>query len=168
MVKLVITNRSAFDLQVRTWIAAVRQQAAHVARGLAVELLNVILYKGPQYSGDFVSNWNVSVGAPNYSFNKLNESVRYMKVSKEGDMRAIAAAKSRVYFGEIKLGQVIWLANASSHDESYAVLIEENKIEFRPENPSGGRVVARAIQVVGTRYSRINKEDAMKLSRTWV
>lgn len=40
------------------------------ARGLAVELLNVILYKGPQYSGDFVANWNVSVGAPNYSFNR--------------------------------------------------------------------------------------------------
>lgn len=165
MVKLVVTNRFQFDSQVSAWVAAVKRHTAHVARGLAIELLNVILYKGPQYSGDFVANWDVSVGSPDYAFKKSYGPMRYMTVVREGDTRAVDIAKSKVNFGDIRLGQVIWLSNAAFHDESYSVLIEEGRINFRPENPSGGRVVARAIQMVGTRYSRINREDALKLSR---
>ena len=163
MLRLKVDNTD-FAATAKLWLAAVRGHTAQVATGLSRELLNVILYTGPQYSGDFVANWNVSVGTPNYTFRRTNESVRYMRVQQEGSPRAIGKALGRAHVGKLTLGETIWLANGAYHDESYAVMIEMNQIKFRPENPSGGRVVARAIQKVGNRYAKIDKASAMRLS----
>lgn len=163
VLKLKLDNKG-FAGVAKLWVEAVKGHTAQVAKGLSRELLNVILYTGPQYSGDFVANWNVSVGAPDYTFRPVNESVRYMRVQREGAPMAIGKSLARARVGNLWLGQTIWLANGAYHDESYAVLIENNQIKFRPENPSGGRVVARAIQRVGNKYGRIDRAAAMRLS----
>ena len=112
----------------------------------------------------------MSIGTPDYTFNPLpardfsRYDQKYEWLSKEGDQRAIDVALSRISIGEFKLGQTLWLANAAFHDDSYALLIEENKIKFRPENPSGGRVVARAIQATQSSFSKINKDAALRLA----
>ena len=162
MIRLKVTNLSQFDTEVRAWKARVEAATAQVAKGVAMFTLKAILKTSPQYSGDFVANWNVSIGSPDYTFNPLpvGEFSRY----KEGDPRAINVALSKVSIGAYKLGQTIWLTNAAHHDDNYAVLIEENRIKFRPENPSGGRVVARAIQATQSSFSRINKEAALRLA----
>jgi hypothetical protein len=170
MIRLKVTNLSQFDTEVRAWKARVEAATAQVAKGVAMFTLKAILKTSPQYSGDFVANWNVSIGSPDYTFNPLpvGEFSRYTEdfsyLSKEGDPRAINVALSKVSIGAYKLGQTIWLTNAAHHDDNYAVLIEENRIKFRPENPSGGRVVARAIQATQSSFSRINKEAALRLA----
>lgn len=170
---LKITNRSAFDVQIRNWTKGVRGAAEGVTKGLAMVMLKHILQHGPQYTGDFVANWNVSIGSPDYSFNGTNPNTlyggRYEKTRaphKEGDPEAINKALSSVPpMTGFKLGQTIWLANGAFHDESYAMLIEEERITFRPENPSGGRLVMKALQMVNSRYNRIGLAQAMALSK---
>lgn len=173
---LKITNRAAFDSQIRNWTKGVKATSAEVAKGLAFKMLKLILYKGPQYTGDFVANWNVSVGVPDYTFHSSNQNEAYrarpqkiVAPAQEGDTRAInKALTNATSLPTFKLGQTIWLANGAFHDEPYAVLIEEEKIQFRPENPSGGRLVAKAIQYAQSKYSRISYADAINLSRSGV
>lgn len=176
MFKIELQGRAGFDRSVADWIAAVTQTAESVTKGLVFKLLDTILYKGPQYSGDFVANWNVSIGSTNYQFVPGGEVeaafIRYERgynvPAREGDRRAIQKALDRINLAGFKLGQTIYLANASAHDESYAVLIEQNRIEFRPENPSGGRVVARAMLNVGASYRTMDRATALRLAMVGV
>jgi len=125
MIRLKVTNLSQFDTEVRAWKARVEAATAQVAKGVAMFTLKAILKTSPQYSGDFVANWNVSIGSPDYTFNPLpvGEFSHYTEdfsyLSKEGDPRAISVALSKVSIGAYKLGQTIWLTNAAHHDDNY-------------------------------------------------
>lgn len=156
-------------------MSGVRGTAEAVTKGLVFRMLNTILYNSPQFSGDFAANWRISIGTPDYTFEPISigDIFHFMprgsNPRKQGDPVPINKSLARMpALAGFKLGQVIWLTNSAYHDESYAILIEENRINFRPENPSGGRVVAKAIQMVQSRYSRISKNDAMTLAKRWV
>ncbi len=175
-----ITNRAQFDAQARRWLGSVRGAGEAAAVGLAYRMLQVIVQNGPQYSGDFVANWNFSVGSPDFTFVEgavgMEFKGRYTSkadywgsLRKQGDPEAIDMALGKFkYPVGFKLGQRLYLANGATHDEPYAMLIENNQIKFRPENPSGGRVVAKALQSVGSKYKFISHADVISLSKVGV
>lgn len=179
-----ITNREAFHAKVTNWLGSVRDMAEQAAVSMAYETLHLLLESSPQHSGDFVANWNVSIDTPDYSwgenlvggrtyFQGHRDSARYS----EGSRTAIDYAVNKVDLSGFRLGQSIFLANNATHTHSierasktgegfsfagdveshYAVKIEENKIKFRPENPSGGRVMARALQQASVRYANLTR-----------
>ena len=183
MIRTRVTNKTEFLRQVNQWMKVVRKDAEAIVEGLAYKMLTHILQNAPQFSGDFAANWNVSVGSPNYTFvvGKVNDRRdaqyrgRYeepdypLAPAKRGDLPAISAALDGwSKLGDFKLGQTIFLANGAEHDEPYAMLIEDEKIKFRPENVGGGRLVARAIQYAQVNYKYISRANAPTLrARSW-
>ena len=183
MIRTRVTNKTEFLRQVNQWMKVVRKDAEAIVEGLAYKMLTHILQNAPQFSGDFAANWNVSVGSPNYTFvvGKVNDRRdaqyrgRYeepdypLAPAKRGDLPAISAALDGwSKLGDFKLGQTIFLANGAEHDEPYAMLIEDEKIKFRPENVGGGRLVARAIQYAQVNYKYISRANAPTLrAKSW-
>ena len=183
MIRTKVTNKTEFLRQVNQWVSAVRKDAETLAEGLAYKMLTHILQNAPQFSGDFAANWNVSVGSPNYTFvvGKVNERRdaqyrgRYEEPDypqatfKRHDLPAIhAALEGWSKLGDFKLGQTLFLANGAEHDEPYAMLIEDEKIKFRPENVGGGRLVARAVQYAQVNYKYISRANAPTLrAKSW-
>lgn len=169
-----VTNLDQFHVTVTRWLAAVHTQAEKVSVGIAYDMLSNMLITAPQYSGQFVASWNVSVGAPDYSSHQpasmLSATQSHgswaradVRPYEEGDALAIDMARSRFNLAGFRLGQTIFLANSVSHDEPYSVLIEQNKIKFRPENPSGGKVVARAMQRAHYEYGNLTRTKVASL-----
>lgn len=153
------------------WLGEVTEEIGHVAKGLTVTALDYILKNSPQYSGDFVANWNFSINTPDDTFiqAKLVDTDKSWKGEVEpfklGDYPAIAEARNRNRGKDkgYKLGDTFYLTNASFHNETYAVKIETGAIRFRPDNAGGEAPVRNALEVIGMAYSRISKAEAKKL-----
>lgn len=168
-----VKNLDSFDLAVQKWFSNVEKAAAQAAVGLAKVAFNHILENSPQYSGDFVANWNVGL-KPSSRFvtfggsgTRLNAYGHYvpLKPFQRGDSPAIDHAKSRAQWPTLTLGQSIFLSNSAAHDEPYALKIEDGTIKFRPVNGDAGHVVARAKQHVGLHYKHISKAALAALQK---
>lgn len=164
---LKVTNRSQFKGQCDAWIAAVRRASEVAAMNMAQKALENVVTHGPQYSGQFVASWNLSINQPDYTARQPTSRLDGDSVEpyKEGDPNAIniALAANVGKLAGFKLGQKIYLSNSVEHDEPYSVLIEHNQINFRPVNPSGGRTMARAFDYLVHRYSSIGKSQLAEL-----
>ena len=162
-----VNNLPAFDAKVMAWFAAVEKATAEAAVGVAKQVFENILINSPQFSGDFVANWRPSVGAPDPRFqvDVISGAARYRGHTDEmgiqpfgrGDTPAIHYAQSHAAWQLPKLGQAIYISNSVRHDEPYAWLIEDNKINFRPVNMGADRVARNAIERVGRRTGTIDK-----------
>ena len=154
-----VNNLPAFDAKVMAWFAAVEKATAEAAVGLAREAFEQIIETGPQYSGDFVANTKVSVGAPApisaFQPFVLHDSTH--DPFKMGDSPAMAYARSHVDWPKLTLGQTIYISSSAKHDEFYAWKIEDGVIKLRPENAGAFSIYNRAIRYVGHRYSYIGK-----------
>lgn len=160
-----ITNREEFHNQVSDWLDAVAHQAERVAVGMAKDTLHSMLVTAPQYSGQFVASWNASIGSPDYRAYQPPSRIRggHVLPYEEGDADAIDWAMGRFDLSGFQLGQSIFLANRVEHDEPYSVLIEDNAIEFRPENPSKGKVLARAMNRASHLYANLTRTRVASL-----
>ena len=152
-----VTNLTAFDANVQAWFAAVEKATAEAAVGVAREAFEQIIETGPQYSGDFVANTKVSVGAPAplsaFQPFVLHDSTH--DPFKMGDSPAMEYAKSHAVWPTIKLGQTVFVSSSAKHDEFYAWKIEKGQIKLRPENAGAVAIYARAARHVGNRYNFI-------------
>lgn len=159
------------------WLKDVEEAAMHAAVGLASVALTRILEESPQYSGDFVSGWEVGYSVPPTMWRpySLGHNVSFLghEPFQKGDPEAIeyALSKAEPRFGAIAsqpLGTAIFLSNSAVHDEPYAWKIELGEIVFRPQNPQADRPVERATFFVENRYKHIGSFELETLRRLWV
>ena len=152
-----VKGLEAFDSAVQGWFAAVEKASAEAAVGLAKEAFEQILETGPQNSGDFVANTNVSVGKPDFSFEPSAVPTPNAALFQMGDPAAQAKAKAKAVWTVPALGVPIFIASDASHDEPYSVKIELGQINLRPANAGASHIYARAMAYVQHRYSSIGK-----------
>lgn len=163
-----ITNLNKVIADIDRWLLAVHEDVEQIAIGMMKVMLNQAIYHSPQYSGDFVANYKVSVGKIDTSYTqgvfsdkKFPTKAPYQK----GDMPAISfAAAANVGKGAgFRLGNTIWLSNSSAHDETYAWKIENNTLRLRPQN-FGGEGPMRAVRAyMAVNFGRITKANRDKL-----
>lgn len=157
-VKLEIENIDEFIGELENWVRDVRVVVAQVHRGIAAYAFNYVLDHSAQFSGDFCRNWNLSIGAPNYAYVDTTQNTKVPEIVQRvlGDAEAIQAAKAKAagVLDRSVVGDTIFLANGSTHDEPYAWLIEENQIKFRPGNY--GRPVGNFMDFAPALYADIN------------
>lgn len=155
------------------WLEEAKEELADTARGLAVTALNYILEHSPQYSGDFVANWNFSINNPDTTFKEagiIDTDEAWLSGTSplhRGEPRAIALAKSRNKGKDngYKLGDSFYLTNDSAHNEPYAQKIENGTIKFRPENVGSDAPVQNTLNLMSSMYSIIGKADSKKLQK---
>lgn len=152
-----IKNLAAVDATVMAWFAAVEKAAAEAAVGLAKEAFEQILETGPQNSGDFVANTNVSTGKPDFSFEATATPNPNVALFQMGDPAAQNAARAKANWTVPALGVPIFIASNAEHDEPYSVKIEEGKINLRPVNAGASHIYQRAKEFVQHRYTSIGK-----------
>lgn len=169
MIEFDTSSIDKFAQHVDSWVEKVKEETAQVARGLAAEAFQLILQNSPQYSGDFVGNWQFSVNAINTTFTKLNlldqDPIRepFGAGSKPGITYAQVMNKGRDEY--IKLGDTMYISNSAVHDEPYALKIEEGTINFRHHAGNQGHVIERTLKNLAPRYMEINPIQVQRLRR---
>lgn len=160
----------SFDSTVNAWFGAVKVAAQEVAVGLATVALNRVLDESPQYTGDFVSGWEVSFNTstnmwrPAKLINRAMIEAGIVDPYQKGDENAIgyALSKASARLSSAKsqpLGTSIYLSNSAKHDTSYAWDIELGQIDFRSVNPNADRVAARGVLFTRNRFKHIGKPE---------
>jgi len=171
-------NIGQVESQLHKWGEEAKALVTGVARGLSVVAFKYAVEISPQYSGDFAANWKYSAGFIDDSFlpdvvspsNKYPGKYQDLQANtafSQGDFPARNAALRTNAGRELEfiLGSTIYISNNAAHDEPYALLIEENKIKFRPENAQyQGFTVGQTLEHLKDRYANINGSDAVKLS----
>lgn len=166
-----VTGLEAAFAAIDKWLMDAEHLAIEAAIGLAYKAFDVVLSTSPQYSGDFVANWKLSVGAPNVSFQpgvfpEMAYPVdRDKQPFKRGDTAAImhAITASNGALSSAKLGDTLWLANSAQHDDLYAWKIEDNLIRFRPVNFGGEGPLGQARDSITIKYHEITSHNVGEL-----
>lgn len=164
---LSVTNLPEFKDALDRWVDDVEKMAAEAAVGLAKHTFEKILFISPQYSGDFVANWKVSYGTPDYSFAPWPGRKPYPSEDpfKRGDHPAARYAMSNAKWSAPKLGTTIYITNSASHEEPYAWMIENGTIKLRSVNSGATNVMSRAVKVMATRYANITPKELTTLRK---
>lgn len=184
---LKVTNLDQVFKDLDNWANSVEAECVEVVKGYAFKAYGYMLNRSPQFSGDFVANWNISLDTPDFSFTPFNPTRDRLGRSrsfdanspnfKRGDKPAMTEAKNRNAraLDGLRLGQTIYFANDSHHDqgkhriEYYAGLIESNQIPLRPVNMTGvdggtsGHHTAYTAIFMKSRYPSIGKKEAIEL-----
>lgn len=161
-----VTNISQVGHDIDNWLKAVETETAAIAVGLAKYAFEYVLMVSPQYTGDFVANWNLSKGAPDTSFQPYGAFPNRgsgFRPHLMGDLAAVneAVRRNRGALDGAKLGQTLWMANTAYHTEFYAFKIEDNQIVFRAGNM--GEPVMRTLRHMSTVFGHISKSQAQGL-----
>lgn len=158
-------NLDEFFKGIDLWQQQVEAEVTAVAKNLASYALRHVLAVSPQYSGDFVANWNMSVGQPDTSFTKgvFQPRSKDFPPFLMGDLAAQNAALSRNTgrLNGFKLGQTIWISNTAHHMDFYSFKIENNEITFRAGNM--GAPVERTMVKMANEFGIITKSKYGKL-----
>lgn len=167
MLKGGVAGLDEFGSAIDAWLDECEELIAHTARGIAVDAFLNMLRISPQFSGDFVANWNVSVDEPDTSFVPLGGLIlrKDGSVRIGGDPHAISEAISRNAgkASTFTLGQSIFITNASHHTDYYAGMIEDNQIRFRPGN--AGAVIARTFADIVSASRALTAGEAANLAQ---
>ena len=159
-----------FDADVGAWFGAVEKAAQDAAAGLAFVALQRVLEESPQYTGDFVSGWEVTFNTPANIWrpaqiltHKMIDS-GYVDPFEKGDEPAISYAEGKAWprLSAAKaqpLGTDIYLSNSAVHDEPYAWKIESGEIDFRSVNPNADRVAERGAMFTRNRFKHIGRSQ---------
>lgn len=164
-----IKNLAQVIAQLDAWIASAERLAENVAKGLAAESFKMLLDHSPQYSGDFVANWNVSIGNIDASFTQFQDPAitSTFKVYQNRSAPAMQAAilRNAGKLATFKLGEAIFISNGSSHDQAYAPMVEDDSITWRPGTSNIGRPIAITAGFVHQAYRALDSSTAKTLSR---
>lgn len=159
-----------FDADVGAWFGAVEEAAQGAAAALAFVALQRVLEESPQYTGDFVSGWEVSFNTPTNIWRPARIlthkmiAAGYADPFEKGDEPAISRAEGKAWprLSAAKaqpLGTDIYLSNSAVHDEPYAWKIERGEIDFRSVNPNADRVVERGVLFTRNRFKHIGRSQ---------
>ncbi|MFU8831017.1 MAG: hypothetical protein ACNA7J_02565 [Wenzhouxiangella sp.] len=168
-------EKSRFTLALTAKLNRMRQACGEVYRGYALAVYHRILTETPQYSGNAVSNWNVSMGQPNYkvkyTWKESGSNLRWVPRFSKGAPPAImdsVHSNSAIFAGPFTLTAPYYLANAAENldKKSYIQLLERNPNFFlRPVNEPGQMVerVANSARTFGI-LSQARIESLRKLA----
>jgi len=161
-----------FNAAVKGWFAQVEREAAKAATGLAKQVFEKVLIESPQFRGDFVANWKVSIGAPapasefkpgviprKYGEHRGSDWLGTFTPYKRGDPEGMNYARANATWSPIRLGQSIFISNSAEHDEYYAWKIEEGSIKFRPVNAGAGAAGRRSVEFVQRSFAVIGRSQ---------
>ena len=164
---LKVVGLDKFDQSVKRWLGAVEKATGEAAVGLAQVMFDQIVENGPQYSGDFVANTTVNVGAtPQPRFQEDALGTPLASPHQMGDAEAIQHAWSQAKWpSKLPLGQTLWISSNAAHDEAYAWKIENNEIALRPENAGAYRIYGRALDYAAHRFSYIGHVQLQALQK---
>lgn len=134
--RIKIKNLERVTSQSMAWLDSVETMAQDSAKGLATSMLRTLIESSPQWSGDFASNWNLSVGVPDYSYTVGDVPNPTLEPWKQGSRPAIQLGlfRNKGKLTGFKLGQVIYITNASTHDTTYAKGLYDGSISLREVN----------------------------------
>lgn len=155
---ITIRNRDAYNRQLT---AAINRKSKEIGEILQKKMREAQLHArsiSPVYSGDFASNWNVSVGKPDVTFiSNIDYTASNRSYTREKGFSVVPEPVTQPWgvgnfsFAGFTLGSTVYLSNSAEHDEPYAFLIEENRIAFRPVNQNKDAVRAKtAAHIVNT------------------
>lgn len=161
-----ITNLDQVIAQHKAWLAAVKVEVEQIAIGMMKVMLGQALIRSPQYSGDFVANYKVSIGTIDRSFKAGIFPDKTFPITegspfRRGDTPAISYA-IRANDGKadgFKLGTTLWLANNAAHDDLYAWKIEDNLFRLRPQNFGGEGPMRGVKEYMKIHFGRITKSN---------
>jgi len=160
-----------FDRVVSGWFDEVEKASQEAAAGLAEVALQHILDESPQYTGDFVSGWEVgfttapNIWRPAKLLSRQMIEIGGLEPYQKGDEPAIdwALNKAQPRFSAAAkqpLGTGIFLSNSAKHEgDYYAWKIEHGEIDFRPVNPNADRVVERGLFFTHNRFKHIGRSQ---------
>lgn len=150
-------NLSDFVAKLDAELLRVEAEVTNVFRGYCVAVYHRILLETPQWSGNAVSNWNFSVGVPDYTVDNtlLDETeggsslyqglLRHVEGASKGDMSAIQVSTDRNLNRDVEVTLLapVFISNACEDlsGDTYIMKLEENPNLFlRPENQPGHMV----------------------------
>ena len=169
-----VSGLAEFRRQVQGFVKDTKRLVQSTAVDLAIYSLHQILKESPQFTGDFVANWQVG-----YSNAKFKRYVLFggndprgddFEPFQKGDPEAIEYALNKLIpqlnrLRKAPLGTAVVLTNSAVHDEPYAWKIEDGSIKFRAVNKPGDRPVARAAYMARNRFKHIGKTQLDFLKR---
>jgi hypothetical protein len=168
-------DRLKFNMALAAKLKRMHQACGEVYRGYALAVYHRILTETPQWSGNAVSNWNVSMGQPNYevkySWKESGSNLRWVPRFSKGAPPAImdsVHSNSAIFAGPFMLTASYYLANAAENldKKSYIQLLERNPNFFlRPVNEPGQMVerVANSARTFGV-LEQTRAESLRKLA----
>lgn len=157
-----VTNADKVFGDIDKWLAEVERETLLIAVNMMWVMLGKATLVSPQYSGDFVANFQFSVGTPSRRFTEgifPDKQFPTQEPYKRGDTPAVqyALTNNAGRFDRAKLGDTLWLANSAMHHDLYAWKIEDGLLKLRPVN-YGGQGPLRQVRIhMRVHYSRITK-----------
>ena len=148
---------SKFKADVHLWVTKLRADIHGMVGRMMFEAQTYAMSISPIWSGDFGSNWNVSIGAPDTSFHSTRVGKAY------GNPKEYLWGRGNFNISNIDLSQPVtnyYLSNSATHTEPYAWAIEEGAIVFRDwnvENNRGGAVARKTGRMLAEKYGTITK-----------
>lgn len=124
----VVANRKMFEGELGFWANQYRGMAVQTFRDYVWEVFKRILRETPQYTGKAVANWNLSIGAPDFSFDpNLGDEPEFMSpwapfssaVHEKGDERwmRIARDRARPIKNSIRSRDKVFICNGTLGDD---------------------------------------------------
>lgn len=180
---LKVSNIAQVQKDLDAWIKGFEKESVAIVKNYAAQTFHILLGRSPQFSGDFVANWNISLNVPDTSFRRFKATrTDPMKRGrsfdtadmnyKRGDKPAMTEAKMRnegALQGYIH-GDRIVMTNASFHNfgrsekrDYYAKAIEADHIKWRAGNETAGHPAAKTKLWMGTRYATLNRSTVAKM-----
>jgi hypothetical protein len=165
---VVVKQTAEFKSAVAEFLMQAKRAAEDAATGIAKVAFDNLLKESPQYSGDFVASWRVGYGKIDYTLEKgLYPEAEFPSMTPfaRGSTEPMDHARAYAKWGRVPLGESIFLSNSATHDEPYAMMIEEGLIKFRPLNTGSERLVERTMEHANRRFRTIGSAE-LKLLRS--
>jgi hypothetical protein len=146
----IIKNAEEFKTGLRAKLLEMKKTCDEAYRGFVVATFHRVAMETPQWTGNAVSNWNLSVGLPDLHVDTTLKSTHYATdhgrrklgaPGQKGDGRAIqrAVKRNRGRDTNVKVERSVYLTNAAENlrHNSYIQMLEENPNGFlrRVNNP---------------------------------
>lgn len=149
-----VKNAGAID-KVLAKLTRVEKGFVQKTREAAYAGLETAAETSPQFSGTFASNWRLSIGSPRPGKNRYSATPD--TAEEEGNLWAVdqATGSPGARLSGLHIGGTVFLSTQAQHSEQYAWKVENNMINFRDVNPSGGRVLMRARDAIRLRFREI-------------
>lgn len=168
-------EKSKFTMALAAKMKRMEQACGEVFRGYTLAVYHRILTETPQWSGNAVSNWNVSADQPDYKTQAkwlafdptLGWEPRFSKGPTEAAMDSVHS-NSAIFAGPFDVNKHYYIANKAENldKKTYIRLLEENPNSFlRRVNSPGHMIerVANSAQTFGV-LSEARAESLRKLA----
>jgi hypothetical protein len=148
-----LDNFAEFVNDIDAWVEAMEELAEGALRGLAVYAFNYIMEGTPEWSGELVAQWKLTVGSPAQGYSETpfkNDAMPALSANNESPYSVLSPNPAAVHYAKaiarealplIQLGAEVFISNTTP----YGLEVEMNEASdgqafLRPVNLVDGRV----------------------------